>query len=716
MYKMYLYLMMAFCLLIGSSAFGASDQVVLHVSPSGNDAWTGTPAEPDSAGTDGPLATITGARDRIRALRSVNGIPEGTPVQVLVREGTYYMENPLVFEPEDSGTEKGPIVFEAYPGEQPVFHGGRRIANWRVENGVWIADVPEAQSEDYAVGAFWVNGERRDPARFPKAAHTAGDYPEDTDFFYADGPVMEKKADTGKEVKSNTRFRFREGDIKTWEHLDDAVFVVFHSWATSLHRVKSLDLEQRVLEFTGPARWHFTYWKNDQWYFVEHLLDALEEPGEWCLNRKSGTLHYLPKPGETPNAVEAVIPRLRWFLLLKGQPDENAFVSHLHFRGLTFRYGDWPVGSAGHSDGQAETSVEAAIQAVGAQHCVFEACEVAHIGGYGVWFRAGCRNNRLQQCALVDLGAGGVRIGEGADPPTPAHVTSYNVVENCFLHDGGRIYRSAVGVWIGRSSHNAITRNEICDFRYSGVSVGWSWGYQPSSANHNIISYNHIHNLGKGQLSDMGGIYTLGISPGTELRNNYIHDILSNAKVSGGWGLYTDEGSTDILLTHNVVHNTRTGGFHQHYGKENRVVNNILAFSQGDQLIRSREEDHISFFLEKNIVYFNQGNLLGSTWKNGNFRLDHNCYWDASGREITFAGKTLEEWRTSGQDAHSIIANPGFADIENRDFSLPPESPVFELGFEPIDLTGVGLYGDDTWVGRARTAKRITAPPVITGE
>lgn len=692
-------------------AMAEPETITLYVSPTGDDTWSGAMSEPDPSGSDGPLATITGARDRIRALRADGDGLQGVPVTVLIREGVYAVREPIVFEPQDSGAKGAPVVYAAMPGERPVLHGGRRITEWRVEDGVWKADVPEAKADDYAVGAFWVNGERRDPARYPKATHTAGDYPENTDFFYADGPVMEKKGDTDEEEKSSTRFRFREGDIKQWDSLDEAVFVIFHSWATSLHRVKALDLEQRILEFTGPARWPFTRWKNDQWYFVEHLLDALEVPGEWCLSRRHGVLHYLPREGETPDTVEAVIPLTRQFLLLKGNPDEEAFVSHLHFNGLTLQYGDWPVGATGHSDGQAEYSVEAAIQATGARNCAFEECEVAHVGGYGVWFREGCQQNLFQRCALTDLGGGGVRIGEGGDPKTPAHAASHNMVDNCILHDGGRIYRSAVGVWIGRSSNNIISHNEICDFRYSGVSVGWSWGYAPSSANHNIIEFNHIHNLGKGQLSDMGGIYTLGISPGTILRNNYIHDILSNPKVSGGWGLYTDEGSSDILLTHNVVYNTRTGGFHQHYGRENRVVNNIFAFSQRDQIIRSRDEEHISFFFENNIVYFDRGNLLGSTWKNGKYGMDKNCYWDASGREITFAGKSFTEWKEAGYDVHSVIADPGFTDIENRDFALSTDSPAVELGFEPISLNEVGLYGDEIWINRARKLERVPAPP-----
>ena len=689
----------------------AVEPLILHVSTQGNDAWSGSLQEPDSAGSDGPLASLAGARNRIRHLRAQDKALSTVPITVRVQGGTYFLEEPLVFEARDSGTADSPVIYAAAPGEEPILHGGRIIKDWRIENGVWIADVPEAKSDEGVVGAFWVNGERRDAARYPKAAHFAGDYPSQKDFLYTDGSVMEKQAGAQEEEKSSTKLRFHKDDIQAWEHLDDAVFVVFHSWATSLHRVKDLNLNDRIIEFTGPARWPFTRWTDKQWYFIDHLLDALELPGEWCLNRHDGTLHYLPKPEERPDNVEAVIPRLRQLLLLKGNPETQHFVEHIHFKGLQLQYSDWPIGAAGHSDGQAESSVEGVVQTLGARHCLFEDCKIAHVGGYGAAFRTGSQNNTMRRCFLTDLGAGGVRIGEGHDPETPEESTGHNVVDNCILHDGGRIYRSAVGVWIGRSSFNTISHNEICDFRYSGVSVGWSWGYAPSSANHNVIEYNHIHNLGKGQLSDMGGIYTLGVSPGTILRNNYIHDILSNGDISGGWGLYTDEGSTDILLTNNVIYNTRTGGFHQHYGKENRVINNIFAFSQRDQLIRSRDEDHISFFFQNNIVYFNRGKLLGSTWKNGNYVMDNNCYWNAADHEILFAGKTFQQWQESGYDQHSVIDNPGFADIENRDFTLSPDSPAIKVGFQEIDLSNVGVYGDGNWIALAKNLPRIPAPP-----
>ncbi len=270
--------------------------------------------------------------------------------------------------------------------------------------------------------------------------------------------------------------------------------------------------------------------------------------------------------------------------------------------------------------------------------------------------------------------------------------------------------RAGIGVWIGRSSYNRVAHNEICDFRYSGMSVGWCWGYDPSSAHHNIVEYNHIHNIGKAQLADMGGIYTLGVSPGTVLRNNHIHDIMCDPDQYGGWGLYTDEGSSYIVLENNIVHHTLTGNFHQHYGRENHVVNNIFALSAREQIIRSREEDHISFIFERNIVYYDNDQLLGSNWNNKKWQMDNNCYWNASGKDVLFKGKKLKEWQKDGFDVNSIIEDPLFENPNKGDFRFREGSPVHKIGFQPIDISKIGLYGEKEWVKLPEKYNRIPCP------
>jgi parallel beta-helix repeat protein len=187
----------------------------------------------------------------------------------------------------------------------------------------------------------------------------------------------------------------------------------------------------------------------------------------------------------------------------------------------------------------------------------------------------------------------------------------------------------------------------------------------------------------------MGGIYTMGQSQGTIIRYNLIHDILSHGY--GGWGIYTDEGSTGILIENNVVYRTKTGGFHQHYGKENIIRNNVFAFAKVGQIQRTRMEPHLSFTFDHNIVYWTEGPTLHGNWKDDKYKFDYNVYWDASGKPVEFAGKSFADWQKAGQDEHSVIADPLFVDLQKGDFALQPDSPALKAGFKPIDLTGVGI-------------------------
>jgi hypothetical protein len=244
---------------------------------------------------------------------------------------------------------------------------------------------------------------------------------------------------------------------------------------------------------------------------------------------------------------------------------------------------------------------------------------------------------------------------------------------------------------VGQSDNNTLAHNHIHHTYYTGLSVGWTWGYTPTGAHHNIIEYNLVHDIGQGILSDMGGIYTLGTQPGTVIRNNVFHHIDSFSY--GGWGIYPDEGSTEILIENNVTYRTKSAGFHQHYGKENLIRNNIFAFAKEYQVMRTRAEEHLSLTFERNIVIFDSGDLLGSNWSGENYKLDHNLYWDTRGGEIKFKDWTWDEWQAKGQDQHSLIVDPLFVDAEQYDFRLKENSPAFGLGFEAIDVSRVGPRG-----------------------
>jgi hypothetical protein len=651
------------------------DSIMLYVSPDGNDGWSGSLPKPNADKTDGPFATIKKARDRIIQLKALGGLRQ--PITVLLRGGVYEQRQTMVFTPDDSGTKACPITFQAYPGEVPVISGGRAIGGWQSDGKLWRASVPKTPD-----GTVWrfnqlvVDGQRRTRARIPNRGS----------FLRTDGPIS----------KDNKRgFRFQRGDLKRWKNLRDVIVVVYHSWETSIHHIRSLDTDYGEVIFREPAPWPMGRWEKRQRYYVENVFEGLDEPGEWYLDARKATLYYYPMPGEKMNEIHAVAPLVTSTLVqFKGDPAKGKFVDFLNFRGISFQHTDAELVRL-RNPGQGEIYQPGLIQAVGLRGSTFESCEIAHSGAHGIWLAAGSCYNRVERCHIHDLCGGGVYVGTtSVDKKAP---TGHSLVDNNFIHDAGYLFHGAHGVWIGRSSYNKVTHNEISNLDYSGISCGWSWGFAATTANHNNLDYNHIHHLSNGEgLSDMGGIYTLGVSPGTTERFNHIHDVHNYAYVSHGSGIYPDEGSTGIAIENNVVYWVSTCPLFMHYGKECIVRNNILALGGKGELRRSREDKRCHYVAERNIVYGDKRELLDGPWKNGDWKLGHNLYWSTAG-EPTFAGMDFATWQKKGKDEGSIVADPLFVDPEHGDFSLRRGSPAIKVGFIPINLSSTGLYGDKGW-------------------
>lgn len=321
---------------------------------------------------------------------------------------------------------------------------------------------------------------------------------------------------------------------------------------------------------------------------------------------------------------------------------------------------------------------------------------------------AGCSDNQFVGNEIVNIAGGGIRVNGGTEKDPPWERTRNNRITDNWLHHYGLDYPSAVGVLLMNTEGNTVAHNQIDHGGYTGISVGWVWGYGRSVSQNNLIEFNYIHHIG-GILSDMGGIYALGVSPGTVIRNNLIHDV--DANTYGGWGIYLDEGSTHLLVENNVVYHTKFATFNINYAKEVTVRNNIFALGKVDQISRRLVEPHVSVFFENNIVYWREGELFSKNWKDvpytfhfkaigktpdqqatNTFDCDWNLYFNPTQKldEVKFNGDTWAEWRKRGKDVHSRYADPLFVAPERGNFTLKPESPAFGLGFQPIDISQVG--------------------------
>lgn len=666
----------------------------IYLSPSGRDTNNGT--------KQSPLYSLTAARDLIR-----NKTGNDT-IYVSINGGTYFMNEPLVLTNEDSH----PIVFEGEGNSKPQFIGGIKINGWKkVEGNIWKAHVPETTHYGFTFEQFYINDRRATRARTPNKGWY--NVLSGTETSYDKGVRYAKYATQQISVSPS---EIKNLNNLTAKEQRDISVMFYHKWDITRKYIDYVipDSGKIFINGEGMRAWN-PIGKGDR-FILENYKSALDSPGEWFLSRE-GDVYYMPLEGEDMTNAECFAPANSQFIILRGEMDKP--LNSKVFKNIAFKVSSYRMPQNGNNPMQAAADVDAAIMADFASDITFYDCEVSHTGGYAVWLRRECHNNTVEHCNLYDLGAGGVKIGDQMNEDG-RKVTSHNIVNNNIIQHAGYVFPTAVGVVVINASDNKIIHNEISDLRYSGISLGWVWGYTSSGqwtnivdkgtldfkfghfvspAVRNIVENNHIHHIGWGELSDMGAIYTLGESPGTRVCNNVIHDVYSYDY--GGWGLYTDEGSSEIVMENNLVYGCKSGSFHQHYGKENIIRNNIFAFGQYCGVQYTRVEPHKSFTFTNNIILMDCGVAISGPWKEGNIDMNHNCYWDLRGKEIKFGNLSFSEWRKY-KDFNSVIADPLFVDPLKGDFRFKNLKTAKQIGFKPFEFTKAGVYGSQEWIDKAK--------------
>lgn len=653
----------------------------IYVSPDGNDGNSGTSCEYGEYGM-GPLKTVYQAVAMIRALRS-KGVLQ--PITVRLAPGVYPMTHTL--EIDESVTD---VTFEADTTADGAvtLSGGVRITGFAnaefMGQKCFAAPVPEAlrgkKFED-----FIVNGLRADFTRYPAEGYLLAEDAEDTGGMHTDGGRW---------------FVAAEGDIKNFRNMDDCVISFLHYWIDEHTTIGSYDPETRrvTLKVRSCFRIAPSHGSpNGMEYYLENVAEMFGNPNEWYYDRPAGMIYYIPRDSSMmPDNIEAYVPVLWKLINIKGK-DRKAH--GIRFRGIKFSNtrSDRPDAEMAGMP-QAAAALGGVIQLENASWCAMEDCEFTNVGYHAISAENAVDNLRVSNTTFYDCGASAVKLTGSADVSDYENQTHDCTIENCRISHCGRRYYCACGILIQHGHSITIAHNDISDLYYTGVSAGWVWGYAPS-VTHNIrIEKNHIHHIGQGFLSDMGGVYLLGSQPGTVVSGNLIHDVESAHY--GGWALYTDEGSSFITLENNVCYNTTSNAFHQHYGSMNVVRNNILAFGGQAQLFITRYEHHLSLVLEHNI-FLSRGtpmmNLDKRHYSTQTVGMSENIFYNYNGDVslISFRGDSelddLGEMQESGFDNGSIIADPLFRDPLKYDFTMSGDSPAIKLGFVPIDISDVGV-------------------------
>lgn len=619
---------------------------VLHVSPNGNDAAAGCENAP-----------LRSPQRAVEMLRKTGG---GT---VRLRGGFYSLATPLALVAGDSN-----IVFEAVSGEVPVLSAGRRIEGWKVDaKGWWHVSLPR----DVRFSQLYVNGQRRIRPYLPRKGYYVVEY-------------------AGREpVKGLQQFTWRGDDVcPTWPCMTDIEMCVFHSWTMSRLPFETVDATTKTVTLTRPFIGNPNHpFTHGTCYRLDNVRAALGEPGDWYLER-SGELIYVPMPGESPDTVDVVAPIHDNVLTADG-------VVNITFKDIVFAHAGWNVPADGNRCSQASISLPAAVSARGCSGLRLKNCAVLHTGAWGVSFGTGSRNCAVEGCELVDLGAGGVMIGPGKWSVKSDIGVGCSVTDTLIEH-GGRVDPAGPGIWVGCAQKCVLSHNTINDMYYSGISCGWQWSLNPNHPTRDItIEWNRITNIGQDVLADMGGIYTLGVQPGTVERFNFIRDLKCS---SSGFGIYFDSGSAFISVSNNIViGSSQANWFQACIAASNVVANNIFAFSDTIQLrLPSRDKHSSPSRFERNVVLW-RDSIFGPS--------------DRSFAECSFADNlawSYEPGEVTPKMRGVTVADPCFRDPEHGDFSIVDDAALRKIGFVPFSLAEAGRRRPPVF-----TARLPPVPPVF---
>jgi parallel beta-helix repeat protein len=444
-----------------------------------------------------------------------------------------------------------------------------------------------------------------------------------------------------------------------WRNIEDVEVVVHHYWVTSRMKIKSVDPTRRYVKFDRKSIWKL----NDDYdsagrtavFTVENVAELFWQPQTFYYDRPSGAIYT------TDRIKSAIAPRLSELLRVTGAQD-------FKMEGLTFSHTEVDLGPDKSGDIQAGFSVPAAVTLTNCVAPQITKCRFTQLGGWGLDIAGdAARSAVISKNEFRDLGAGSVKLENN----TMGSSVADNVIES-----GGRIFASACGIWGGQTGENRIEHNRIRDFYYTGISLGWDWGFADTAARKNLVAYNDISDIGQGMLSDMGGIYVLGKQPFSIILNNRIRNV--DARGYGGWGIYLDEGSTGWTVQDNQVVNTKTGGFHIHYGGDNMIRNNVFVGARTDaQLIRTRDNQQGPIRFEKNVLVSLDPAvpIVGPNWLKRDVVMTENAFWSpATGRELPFGADATNQWvdaKLNGQD-------------------LPTNTALWKMGIKPLRMDRIG--------------------------
>lgn len=512
--------------------------------------------------------------DAIRQAREMKRKGQASEVTIqLASDSTYYITEPLILRPEDSG-----LTIE---GHNTTISGGMKLNAWKREGRLLVAQVPEVNGRTIDFRQLWVNGTKADRAR-------------DVSDFEQMNRIMTYD-------KQRQELWIPRRAAEKIVHAPHAEMVLHEMWCTANLRIKGIRMvgDSAAITFHQPeAKLQFEHpWPSPMTpntghpspFYLTNAKELIDQPGEWYYDQRASLLYYMPRKGETASNIEAIVPTMETLVSVVGSKEHPA--EGIVFRGLNFSHTSWLRPSAqGHVPLQAGMYLTeayklrpqidrpnnhkldnqgwlgraaAAVVVRQGQDISFDQCRFEHLGGSGLDYETGCQGGIVSQCEFADIAMNGLVCGsfspEGLETHRPyqptdlREVCSNQRIEQSVFHHVGNEDWGCVAIAAGYVNGILVSHNTIHDIPYTGISLGWGWNRDRTCMGNNRIEANLIYQYAQ-HMYDCAGIYTLGNQPGTVIERNVVRDIARPSYVHDPkhwFYLYTDEGSSHITLRNN---------------------------------------------------------------------------------------------------------------------------------------------------------------------
>jgi hypothetical protein len=709
-----------------------------YVSRAGGDGNPGTESR--------PFATLDRARRAVQ-----HTVKDGEPVQVWIREGTYYLDVPLTIDPKDSGAPSAPVAYSAYPGEEVTLSGGCALTcKWSpYKDGILRTAVPQGLN----FTQLFVNGKRQNRARYPKFdasqpgksgyLQAAGAVPADVRPPYADPD--EDMTFAGQSPRGML-FDPATFSNKQWSKPEEAQIHIFQEayWGNLQWQIESIDRRSNIIWFGEGGQQIGAKWDKNparvgsrSRFFVENVFEELDSPGEWFLDRDKSVLYYYPKPRIDINTALVEVPLLEHVVHFSGR--QSTPVHDVAIRGVRFAHTSSTYMSCYDVPSLSDWSIHrgGAVFAEGTRNCSIQDCWFDAVGGNGVFVNNYNRDFSITGCTFTETGdsaicfVGDLEKTNGTGRAFPFECRA----SNNLIHDCGAFGKQIAGIYISRAKRITTSHNLIYNMPRAAICIGDStWGGH-------IVEFNHIHDTVR-ETSDHGPFNAWGRDRGWCLAQSHgsytvdrsidAWDVLVDAmepvivrnnlfNEKSGWGLDLDDGASNYKIYNNIS----IGGVSMKWreGAYREVYNNIWYKSKTAPCFHvGNNRNHDRYY--NNITVMDPEQTEWPTgwpwWPQMTYsviappaygpwfdEVDRNCFYSIGGEFQAVVdqlrsedGKknpklyTLVQWQGLGFDRNSVFADPQFVDPDNLDFRVQNESAALKVGFKNFEMGKWGLTSD----------------------